>query len=279
VTQPSLAAFFSAPPRHSVPLQSGNTEWAARMAAEIKAVIRHTTEYSPRSLQAHLGPSELGVECDRQVVGKLVGETPTNHVFDPWPSFMGTAGHSAMEKALLTDNARVAPLPGEPPNFVRWLVETRVQPWPGAEGTADVYDAREQAVLDHKFLGESSLAKVVDGRIPRKYRRQLLLYGLGNIRAGRPVTRVALIAYPRTRSSLDGLYVWETPFDAEAVAEIADTFAETSRRHQLAAEVAAGRMTLEQVSRTPVRDECYFCPFYRPEGGHGPAVGCPGTVG
>lgn len=274
----SLAAFFSSAPGPAKP-QSGNTEWAQRMAAEVKSVIRTYTEWQPRSQQVHLGPSELGVECDRQVVGKLVRETSTNHVFDPWPSFMGTAGHAAMELAFQADNQRIAPLPGEPPGFVRWLTETRVVPHPEHSGTADLYDARERAVLDHKFLGDASREKVISGRIPRKYRRQLLLYGLGYLRAGRPVDRVALIAYPRTRSTLDGLYVWEMPFDAEAVAELVDTFAETERRKLYAAEVAAGRMTLEQVPRTPVRDECYYCPFYRPEGGHGPAVGCPGTVG
>lgn len=278
MTGPSLSAFFGAPPSAPRPA-SGNTEWAAGIAAEVRAVVSSYVQWQPRSQQVHLGPSELGVECDRQVVGKLVREPVTNHVADPWPSFMGTAGHAAVEKAFEADNRRIAPLPGEPPDFVRWLTETRVQPWPGAEGTADLYDARHRAVLDHKFLGDSSREKVVAGRIPRKYRRQLLLYGLGYIRAGMPVERVGLIAYPRTRSSLDGLYVWETPFDGQAVAELADTFAETQRRHQLAAEVAAGRMTLEQVPRAPIRDECYFCPFYRPEGGHGPAVGCPGTVG
>lgn len=278
MTGPSLAAFFAAPSAAARPL-SGNTDWAERMAAEVKSVVRLATEYAPRSLQVHLGPSELGVECDRQVVGKLVREPATNHVFDPWPSFMGTAGHAALAEAFEADNRRMAPLPGEPPDFRRWFTEHRVQPWPGAEGTADLYDARHRAVLDHKLLGDTSRQKVIDGRIPRKYKRQLLLYGLGYIRAGMPVERVALIAYPRTRSSLDGLYVWEMPFDGEAVQELADTFAETARRRALAADVQAGRLTLEQVTRTPVRDECYFCPFYRPEGGHGPAVGCPGTVG
>lgn len=278
MTQPSLSAFFAAPPSAPRP-QSGNTEWAERMAAEVKAVVRTYTEWQPRNQQVHLGPSELGVECDRQVVGKLVRETTTNHVYDPWPSFMGTAGHAAVEKAFQADNQRIAPLPGEPENFVRWLTETRVTPHSEHAGTADLYDARERAVLDHKFLGDSSREKVVRGEVSRKYRRQLLLYGLGYLRAGFPVERVALIAYPRTRSTLDGLYVWETPFDGSAVEELVDTFAETARRKAYAAEVAAGRMTLEQVPRHPVRDECYFCPFYRPEGGHGPAVGCPGTVG
>lgn len=274
-----LAAFFAAPSHGPASLQSGNTEWAQRMAAEVKSIVRAYTEWQPRNQQVHLGPSELGVECDRQVVGKLVREPVTNHVSDPWPSFMGTAGHAAVEKAFQADNARIAPLPGEPPDFVRWLTEHRVSPHPEHDGTADLYDEREHAVLDHKFLGDSSREKIIRGEIPRKYKRQLLLYGLGYVRAGYPVERVAIIAYPRTRSSLDGLYVWETPFDGAAIEELVDTFADTARRKHMAAEVLAGRLTLEQVPRHPIRDECFFCHAYRPEGGHGPAVGCPGTVG
>jgi len=274
----TLAAFFSQP-KTGGRYVSGNTEWAQRLAAEVKSVVRTATEWAPRSQQVHLGPSELGVECDRQVVGKLVREQHTNHVFDPWPSFVGTALHAALAEAFEADNHRLAPLPGEPDNFRRWFTEHRVTPHPEHSGTADLYDARQFAVIDHKCLGDDSRQKVVDGKIPRKYRRQLYLYGLGYARAGFRVDRVALVAYPRTRSTLDGLYVWETPFDGTAVDELVDTFAETQRRKAYAAAVAAGQMALEQVPRTPIRDECYFCPFYRPEGGHGPAVGCPGTVG
>jgi hypothetical protein len=45
---------------------------------------------APRTLQQHLGPSELGVECDRQVAGKMAALPATNHVVDPWPSMVGT---------------------------------------------------------------------------------------------------------------------------------------------------------------------------------------------
>lgn len=267
MTGPSPADFMGDAPVRSV---SGNTEWATRMARTVKDVVIRASHRAPRSQQVHLGPSELGVECDRQVVGKLVREPRTNHVADPWPSFMGSAGHVALAEAFEADNQLT--------DQQRWFAERRVIPHPEHPGTGDLYDAYEQAVLDHKLLGETSLAKIRSGKPPRKYRRQLLLYGLGFLRLGLPVQRVGIIAYPRTGSSLDGLYVWEAPFDAAAFAELADTFAETDRRKAQAAAVLAGQLRLQDVPRTPTSDECYFCDFYRPQAAHDGGSGCPGTV-
>jgi hypothetical protein len=262
----SKAAEFMATAGHvSV---AGNTPWASGMAREVIGVVRRATERAPRSLQVHLGPSEIGVECDRQVVGKLLRLPSTNHVSDPWPSFVGTAVHAELAAAFEQDNAATG--------VHRWFTETRVEPHPNHRGTADLYDAVEQAVLDHKCLGESSMAKVRAGKIPRKYRRQLFLYGLGYLRAGRPVRRVALIAYPRTGSSLDGVYVWETPFDGQAVAELAETFMDMDRRNKMAAGVRDGAYQWRGIPMAPDDDECYFCPFYRPQAARDGGEGCPG---
>lgn len=247
---------------------AGNTPWAHAYAMGIKELVRRQAARAPRSQQVHIGPSELGVACDRQVVGKLLGEQKTNHVTDPWPSVVGTAVHAWLADAFTADDPR------------RWMTEHRVTPHPDHAGTGDLYDTVTFTVGDHKVLGESSLAKVqrAEGP-PRKYQRQLFLYGLGFLRAGYRVDRVALLAYPRTRSTLDGLYVWEAPFDGNAVAALADTFIETARRKQQAQAVRSGQLHIADVPREPSHDECYFCPFYRPGSAHdGSGVGCPGTV-
>lgn len=264
---PSPADFMGSAPVAAV---SGNTEWAVRMARTAKDVIIRAANRAPRSQQVHLGPSELGVECDRQVVGKLLAEARTNHVSDPWPSVVGTAVHAWLADAFEADNQLT--------DQQRWFAERHVIPHPEHGGTGDLYDAHEHAVLDHKCLGESSLNKVRSGRPPRKYRRQLLLYGLGFIRLGLPVERVGIIAYPRTGSSLDGLYVWEMPFDGDAYIELADTFTDTDRRKEQAAAVRAGALRVDDVPRSPSSDECYFCPFYRPQSAKDGGSGCPGTV-
>jgi hypothetical protein len=249
---------------------SGNTAYASRYARELKQVFLDHAARSPRTLQQHLGPSELGVSCDRQVAGKFAALPTTNHVSDPWPSIVGTACHAWAADAFDAENIRR--------NVLRWVTEYGVTPHPDHPGTADLYDAQEWNVVDHKFLGESSMAKVRK-RPPRKYRVQLHLYSRGYINLGLPVQRAVLAAYPRTAGSLDGLYVWEeatnTP-DSNALLQL--VFDQTAVRRYYGAEIVAGRATLLDIPADTGEDgsdECYFCPFYRPQATDG-LGGCPG---
>lgn len=250
---------------------SGNTPWAGRYAAEIRRVVREAAERAPRSLQVHLGPSEIGHLCHRQVAGKLAGLPRTNHVIDPWPSILGTATHAWLEAAFTADNERLG--------RIRWVPETRVTPIDGHSGTADLYDADEQSVDDHKVLGESSMAKVRRSEgPPRHYVVQLLLYARGYRRLGLPVRRVALLAYPRTAASLDGLYVWERPYTAADDELLEQVQAELDYRKQWAAALITGAAQLSDVP-ADTADECHFCPFYRPQTARDGGPGCPGHSG
>jgi hypothetical protein len=267
MTATSPAEFMSAAP---APM-SGNTPWAARYAGEIREIVRGHSARAPRSVQQHLGPSELGSPCDRQVAGKMAGIPSTNHVSDPWPSIVGTAVHAWLADCFSAENLRRGQM--------RFVPETRVTPHPDHPGTADLYDAAERAVGDHKVLGETPLAKIrsADGP-PRKYVVQLLLYGLGYRRLGLPVERVALIAYPRTQASLDGLYVWERPYSPADDQLIQEVFTQTAHRRQMAEGLLQSRLQLTDIPITPDDAECYFCPFYRPQSARDGGPGCPGTV-
>lgn len=272
MTTPSLDAFLGSPVQRAPNAKTGNTQWAQQHAEELKTIIRNYSSRRARSLQKHLGPSELGVHCDRQVVGKLLGEPATNHVADPWPSFMGTAGHAEMENVFQWDNQVRYVANGLPP---RWRTETKVAPTDEHPGTADLY--QPGSVEDHKFLGDSAMAKLQSpAGPPRHYVAQLGLYGLGYLRKGLPVERAVLLAWPRTTSRLDDLYVWEKAFDASMVALIQEVLDDTKRRKHYAAEIQHGLYGLADVPRQPSGDECFFCPFYRPEAVDGGA-GCPGT--
>lgn len=123
----TLASFMSAAPR-ATPV-NGNSPWATAYAAELREIIEWHGNHSPRNLQVALGPSELGVPCDRQVAGKMAGIPTTNHVVDPWPSIVGTAGHAWLDKAFKAENAR---------HGLRWVPENRVTPHPDHPGTADL---------------------------------------------------------------------------------------------------------------------------------------------
>ena len=261
----SASEFMAAAPARL----SGNTPWAGRYATDLRRVVVDHATNSARTLQRHLGPSELGSPCDRQVVGKLAGLPVTNHVVDPWPSIVGTAVHAWLADAFTASNARYG--------VARWLAEQRVIPHPDHAGTADLYDAEELTVVDHKVLGESSMAKVRSASgPPLKYVIQLLLYGKGYRVLGLPVKRVALAAYPRTAASLDGLYVWERATGEQDDVLIDEVFKLTDRRKAMAEEIASGHKQLSDIASTPDDDECFFCPFYRPQSARDHGPGCPG---
>ncbi len=273
----SAAEYMAAAPK-SV---SGSSPWSARYSADIKRAWLDHAARDPRTLQQHLGPSELGVECDRQVAGKFAALPETNHVVDPWPSMRGKALHAYAEDVFTQDNLRTG--------LLRWLTERKVTPHPDHPGTADLYDALEQCVVDHKFLGESTLAKIRKGW-PRKYKVQLLLYGLGYFLLGLPVQRVVIAAYPATAASLDGLFCRDMDFagpDGQPLPVVIELLSqvlhvETPRRKAYAEQIVSGAIGFQDVPATADSDECYFCPFFRPEAAHKPelrATSCAGTSG
>lgn len=273
---------------------NGSSPWATAYASEIRRVVLEHAARAPRTLQQHLGPSEIGVPCDRQVAGKLAALPATNHVADPWPSIMGTAGHAWVEGAFNADNLRR--------HMLRWVTETRVTPHHDHPGTSDLYDAFEQAVVDHKFLGRTSLKKIrkivfQPGDVPwaaraalwpRKYLVQLLLYGYGFWLLGLPVGRVVLVAYPRTESTLDNLYVTDIGFASdgpdgggrlilpEVIALLNEVYDDTARRRQQAKSLVRGELGLMDIPMAADDEECYFCPFYRPQAAYDRGTGCPG---
>lgn len=266
----SAADFLASAPK---PL-NGSSPRASRLGMELKRIFHEHAARAPRTLQQHLGPSELGSPCDRQVAGKMAALPTTNHVSDPWPSIVGTACHAWAAEAFEGDNLRTG--------ILRWVAEQKVTPHPDHPGTADLYDSVEQAVIDHKFLGESSLQKVRKAP-PRHYVVQLILYGLGYIKMGLPVKYVALAAYPRTQATLDGLYVWDRDLTTdgwtltpENLVLLETVFADTARRRKQADQLIAGSVQLTDIRATPDDSDCYFCPFYRPQAAHDGGSGCPG---
>lgn len=268
---PSLADFFGTAP----PALRGNTAWADRYVQDIVKVFHAHASRAPRSLQVHLGPSELGVSCHRQVAGKMAQLKPLNHVADPWPSIRGTALHAYAAEAFEADNERNLEARG---GVKRWLTEYRVTPHDLHPGTGDLYDHEEQAVGDHKFLGDASLAKVRSPEgPPRKYVVQMLLYARGFRRLGLPVKRVALLAYPATQPSLAGTYCWERPYTPADDELLEQVFIETEYRRQWALALLTNSATLMDVPSCEDSEDCYYCPFYRPQAAKDPAGGgCPG---
>jgi len=250
-------------------MSGSNTAAGARYARELREVIIRQARRQPRNVQRHLGPSELGAVCDRQVVGKFAGEPLTNNVGDPWASVVGTAVHAKLAEFFANENT----LNG----FVRWVPELRVSPHPLYPGTADLYDGVTETVVDWKILGPTSMAKIMSpAGPPRNYKVQLLLYAAGYRNLGLPVQRVCLAALPRTSATLDSMYLWEHVCSPADDALIADVLDETAFRREVAQQVMAGQISIGDVRISPGDDICYFCPFYRPESARDYNPGCPG---
>lgn len=265
----TVAQFFAG--AAAVPEVQGPAQapWTVALAAELRRVVRQASERAPRSQQVHLGPSEIGSGCDREVAGKLAGLPVTNHVTDPWPSVVGTAVHAWLADAFAADGPR-------------WIPEQRVDPTPhlpyeaGHSGTADLFDLETGTLIDHKILGRTTHDKIVRHGPGQTYRLQLLLYARGYRNAGVPVRRVALAAWPRAGSTLGGLHVWGADLDDSTDAEVTELLDVTMPRRYAQADALRSGATLQSVPATP-SDHCYFCPFYRPSDPD-PQHGCPGHL-
>jgi hypothetical protein len=261
----AMRSFFG----HEPAMPGGSSPWASAYGRDLRDAIIRQARRQPRSVQRSLGPSELGAECDRQVVSKMCGEPVTNNVSDPWPSVVGTAVHAWLAEKFGNENR----LNGQ----ARWLTEASVLPHPLYRGTSDIYDTATQTVVDWKVLGPTSLAKLQGPQgPPQRYVIQLLLYAWGWRNAGFPVTRVAIAGLPRTAPSLAEMYVWDrflTPDDDQTVIGILQL---TEARRATAQLVLSGQLQIGQVRRVPGSDECFFCNFYRPETVRDGGPGCPG---
>jgi hypothetical protein len=248
---------------------SGNTAWAESYALALRRVVVDYANHSPRSLQKELGPSEIGTLCDRQVVGKLAGIERTNHIVDPWASIVGTALHAWFAQAFDWDNRYH--------NYVRWLTEFRVHPHPDHPGTGDLYDFTEEAVVDHKNLGDTPMKHLRNHGPVRRYFVQKLAYAKGFRLMGLPVRRTVLVAWPRTKSSLDTTFVHEHTLTPADDVLLDDVFTWMQVRKALATAVRDGVLSLNDITPTPDDEECYFCPFYRADVLTDPnATGCAG---
>ncbi len=282
----SLAAWAGQGSSSPTTASNGNSAWAQRYAQELRGTVLRYAGQQPRQVQRQLGPSEIGHACDRQVIGKMaraLSANPdsvapaANHMSDPWASIMGTAMHSWLELAFTWD-AEHGPVPG------RWATERRVTPDPGAErphpGTADLYDAVTFSVVDWKGQSEGVREKLRREGPPRHYFVQILLYALGYMHAGYRVDRVVIASMPRTKSSMDDMYVWAKNITTEDLQLVSDVLEQTALREQIAVHVAAGELdVLRDIPATPDDNVCHYCPLYRSEAARNPELrGCPGTL-
>lgn len=200
-----------------------------------------------RAMQKRIGPSQLGIDCDRRLLFEMSGEQIPGPVGDPLLPMIGTAFHAWLENAAHLDNARRASQ-GAP---ARWIPETRVSCDVDGfvvEGTCDLFDLATGTVIDHKTLGINSM-KSHSVRMSQQYRVQAHVYGLGYSQMGHDVKSVAIFMIPRN-GPLRAASLWQEEFDPDlATAAI--------KRAQALEEFDPARWRSGEATPS---DACRFCP-------------------
>jgi len=229
--------------------------------AAVVAAVEAFSAVHPRTLQRELGPSEVGEPCARQIGYKLMDgpESPSRKP-DPWPSFLGIAGHARLDLTLQWWEARH---PGT------WLTERRVKipgVRDGGRGTSDALYLPTLTTIDWKILGDTTFTELQRGGLAghRKYRAQGHIYGLGWAAMGYPVQHVALGIFGRSKP-LSSMYVLSEPFDpAYAASELRRV---GDIRKVVEWLKGQGTTNVSIIPPTPGKG-CFYCP-YRGDGAQG----------
>lgn len=237
---------------------------------ELIHIITRAINEHPRSLQASIGPSEVGHSCARRVGYKLL-DVDENPGEPNWKATVGTAIHAWLEDVFNNDNTRQATRTA---GLTRWILEATVQP--GAilgnpiTGHCDLYDRATGIVVDWKTVGPTQLTKYRRNGPGQQYRFQAQLYGRGWQMRGQDVRHVAVMFLPRNGELRDH-YWWHEPYDERVALEAlqrADGIALTTQ--------AIGMAALQLL---PTADAfCQMCPYFKARSTD-LALGCPGDPG
>jgi hypothetical protein len=193
------------------PEAPGRAAVMASLGEEYLDTIRAGVRAHPRSNQTIIGPSEIGNPCIRALLHRLHGDREAEPGEPAWAPAIGTALHAYVQGFFDAASA------GEEFSG-RWLTEQTVtvgaiggQP---ITGSTDLWDEWSHTVIDHKFVGKSSLSDYA-AHGPKKfpqYRIQAHLYARGWENAGKHVDAVMIAFVPRDGADLSKTYLWWEPY-------------------------------------------------------------------
>lgn len=244
--------------------KDGTAPWeiqqlAEQTAAEYESVMAAGINSHERSAQKLIGPSEIGVPCDRALICKLAQlEEPRQGV--PWKPAVGTALHAQQETWF------GCPAPAATTTSADWEVEQKVAVgYIGPSlirGSTDLY-RKTGVIIDHKFVGKERLKKYRSGGPGQQYRTQAHTYGKGWEDEGWAVRAVMICFLPRDGELRDSYYWWET-YD-RSVAEAA--LARANNRYALLAslglDLALSLFPLCDEDINPDWEWCRWCNPHR----------------
>lgn len=232
---------------------------------ELEQILARAEADRPRSKQTALGPSEVGMECQRALAYRLLNTPEKPDPRLPWAPFIGTAVHASIAEALEAENKRLG--------RERWIVERRVRAADDLEGSSDAYDVDNACVCDWKILGEKSLATLPHHMSP-EYEPQAHIYGLGFENAGYPVRWVRICMLTRSSHDFRMSREWTRPYDRAHAERALARLAET-KRLITGLRLAEGDVGWAQVPGTSSKP-CSWCRYFK-AGSDPTRLGCPGV--
>lgn len=243
-------------PGHAVTMYTG----AEFNPADLRRIIEADITNQPRSLQKRIGPSELGIDCDRCITHKLVG-TPEVEQPAAWLPYVGTAMHQQLEDVFARhENTRISLGLGE-----RFMAETRVTVGTIGDtpitGSSDLFDTHTGTVIDWKLVGTTTLRKARAHGASDQYRTQAMLYGRGFENRGFTVRNVCIYYLPRNAVSLADGYAWTAAYQPRLADEALDR---ANRIHNLIQAVGAHAAINQQPEHTDTGFTCRNWPDYHP---------------
>lgn len=233
-------------------------------------LIRAHDRGSVRSRQVAVGPSEIGGSCDRRLGMRIAGVKMVNRSSDPWPAIVGTSIHEWLRAALQRDNDALIAAGRSP----RWILEEHITADRLIHGTSDAYDTWTGTVIDWKTMGDTARRKLAEDGPSDGYVVQINTYGLGFVRAGYPVKKVALMFLPRSGNLKDARY-FEWDFDPE-IAHRAIERVYAIGRAVLATRQQQGTDEIWHLVPSDVTALCGWCPYFRRGLDVASSRGCPG---
>lgn len=231
------------------------------VATEVFALVEKAITGQPRSQQRRIGPSELGVACDRRIGYRLAGVEPAQDRGAAWKPYVGTSLHEQFANIMARDEVQRYCVEDNDAVTQRWMVEERVSVGTvnsvEITGSCDLFDRHTGTVWDFKFVTRNAIREKYRPHGPgEQYRVQCHLYGRGFARAGLDVRHVGVIFFTRDGEFTDR-HVWHEPYD-ETVALAA---LERATSIAVALDALGPDFTLPTL---PTADAyCGFCPWHR----------------
>jgi hypothetical protein len=218
------------------------------LANELAEIISKAGQWSPRSKQIAIGPSEIGHECSRRLAYKLLDWEKINEGgSSSWSAQVGTAIHAYLAEVF--------------GKIEGYEVEQRVTIRSGLSGSIDLFDVNRGIVMDWKTTSSKQIETRRKEGATQQQIIQTQLYGYGKAQQGATVNHVALVYLP-TSGSLDDMHLEMYQYDEQVAL---DALARIDSLYTLLStvDVESNPQMWDLIPAEPNR-LCSYCPYFLP---------------